>query len=29
MARVWPHPAISDGVLYLRDHEFIFAFAIK
>ena len=28
-SRVWAHPAICDGGLYLRDHENIFAFKIK
>jgi outer membrane protein assembly factor BamB len=27
--QIWSHPAIANGVLYLRDHEYIFAFAIK
>lgn len=28
-SRIWAQPAISDGVLYVRDQEYIFAFAIK
>lgn len=28
MSRVWAHPVIANGVLYLRDHEYIFAFDI-
>ncbi|MBI3822567.1 MAG: PQQ-like beta-propeller repeat protein [Planctomycetes bacterium] len=28
-ARVWAHPAIANGHLYLRDHEYIFAFKIN
>lgn len=27
--RVWTHPSISDGKLYLRDQEFIFCYQIK
>ena len=25
---VWAHPVIANGHLYLRDHEYIFAFKI-
>jgi outer membrane protein assembly factor BamB len=28
-AQIWTHPAIANGVLYLRDHEYIFAYQIK
>lgn len=28
-ARLWAHPVIANGRLYLRDHEYIFAFEIK
>jgi outer membrane protein assembly factor BamB len=28
-AQVWSHPAIANGVLYLRDHELIYAYEIK
>ena len=27
--RVWTHPVISNGRLYLRDQELIFAFEVK
>ncbi len=27
--RIWTHPVISDGHLYLRDQEMIFSFSIK
>jgi hypothetical protein len=28
-AKMWTHPVIANGHLYLRDHEYIFAFKIK
>jgi outer membrane protein assembly factor BamB len=28
-AQNWTHPALANGVLYLRDHEYIFAFDVK
>jgi outer membrane protein assembly factor BamB len=28
-SRVWTHPVIANGVLYLRDHEYIFAFDVS
>ena len=28
-SRIWPHPVIANGHLYLRDHELIFAFKIN
>ncbi len=28
-SRIWAHPVIANGVLYLRDHEYIFAFDIS
>lgn len=28
-SQIWPHPVIANGTLFLRDHENIFAFAIK
>jgi outer membrane protein assembly factor BamB len=27
-SRTWAHPVIANGVLYVRDHEYIFAFKI-
>jgi outer membrane protein assembly factor BamB len=27
-SRIWAHPVIANGMLYLRDHEYIFAFRI-
>jgi hypothetical protein len=28
-SRIWAHPVIANGHLYLRDHEYIFAFKIN
>jgi outer membrane protein assembly factor BamB len=28
-AKIWTHPAIANGRLYLRDQEYIFAFDIR
>jgi outer membrane protein assembly factor BamB len=28
-SRIWAHPVIANGQLYLRDHEYIFAFKIN
>lgn len=28
-SKMWAHPVIANGVLYVRDHEYIFAFKIK
>ncbi len=28
-SRIWAYPAIANGHLYLRDHEYVFAFKIK
>jgi hypothetical protein len=27
--RIWTHPVVSNGVLYLRDQELLFAFDVK
>jgi hypothetical protein len=27
--KIWTHPVISDGKLYLRDQELIFCYQIK
>ena len=27
--KVWTHPAISDGKLYLRDQEYVFCYKVK
>lgn len=27
-SRIWAHPVIANGVLYLRDHEYLFAYKI-
>ncbi len=29
MARIWAYPVVANGHLYLRDHEYIFAFKIS
>ena len=29
MAKIWSYPVIANGVLYLRDQEYIFAYKIK
>ena len=28
-SKVWAHPVIADGVLYLRDSEILFAYDIR
>ena len=27
--RVWTHPVVANGVMYLRDQELLFAFDVK
>ena len=27
--RIWTHPGVANGVMYLRDQELLFAFDVK
>jgi hypothetical protein len=28
-SQIWTHPVVANGRLYLRDHEYVFAFDIR